>query len=157
MRQHWYKGPVLGDHAPPYAAKGPGNAGAGEAVYSDHCAMCHGEVSKDATGQLKVDPGAAGPLINSSLLALITPQAIRTTVIVGRPDLGMPDWRDEPGSTLSDADITNVVAFLEAQRPARPGEVFGQPQQLAPVPKRPDMSPHHPAFTNRTKTAKGNQ
>jgi cytochrome c oxidase cbb3-type subunit 3 len=177
MRQHWYKGPVLGANAPPYQAKGPGDAHAGEAVYESHCAMCHGDApgqmgapgSKGAradqsqqreetkrqvpTGGEKATPGYAGPLVNPSLLALITPQAIRTTVIVGRPDLGMPDWRDEPGDPLSDADITNVVAFLEAQRPAKPGEVFGPPNQLPAVSRHVQPQSHPPA-TNRSKGTK---
>jgi cytochrome c oxidase cbb3-type subunit III len=33
------------------------------------------------------------------------------------PALGAPDWRgDVPGRPLSDADVTDVVAWLAAQR-----------------------------------------
>jgi hypothetical protein len=45
----------------------------------------------------------------------VTNQHLRTVIIVGMPNLGMPDWRGH-GKPLSDADVTDVVAWLAARR-----------------------------------------
>ena len=43
---------------------------------------------------------------------------LRTSIIVGRPDLGMPDYRHlKLGKALTDQDITDLVAFLASKRP----------------------------------------
>ena len=50
---------------------------------------------------------------------------IRTTVIAGRPDLGHPDWRGYvPGHPLTDSDVSDVTAWLLAQRLANPGQSY---------------------------------
>ena len=49
-------------------------------------------------------------------------QYLRTTVIAGRADLGMPDWRSyTPGQSLTGQQISDVVAWLIAQRRPVPG------------------------------------
>jgi cytochrome c oxidase cbb3-type subunit 3/ubiquinol-cytochrome c reductase cytochrome c subunit len=137
MRERWGKGNMLaGQSAPPYKASGEGNAGRGQQVYAAACARCHG-----ATRQ---QPGVAGSILDGSFLALIDAQTIRTTIIAGRPDIGQPDWRgDVPGRALTDAEITDVTAWLLAQRPANPGQPYpdnsttsekpGEAQPVAPV------------------------
>jgi cytochrome c553 len=46
-------------------------------------------------------------------------------VILGRPAVGAPDWRgDLPGRPLSEQEISDVVAWLAAQRPAIPGQPY---------------------------------
>jgi cytochrome c oxidase cbb3-type subunit 3/ubiquinol-cytochrome c reductase cytochrome c subunit len=124
IRARWYKGNVLaGLNPPPYADGTPGDASRGQQVYGSVCANCHGEIGKEV--------GDAGSVVNGSLLALIAPQTIRTTVIIGRPDLGMPDWRDlDPGKPLSPAQVTDVIAFLQSKRPA----IAGQPYRTAEAP-----------------------
>ena len=47
--------------------------------------------------------------------ALVTNQHLRTVTIVGMPNLGMPDWRGH-ATPLSDADVTDVVAWLAMHR-----------------------------------------
>jgi cytochrome c oxidase cbb3-type subunit 3/ubiquinol-cytochrome c reductase cytochrome c subunit len=55
-------------------------------------------------------------------LALVTDQYLRTTVIAGRVDLGMPDWRGYlAGQALTAQQIADVVAWLAAQRRSVPG------------------------------------
>jgi cytochrome c oxidase cbb3-type subunit 3/ubiquinol-cytochrome c reductase cytochrome c subunit len=137
MRERWGKDNVVaGQSAPPYKASGEGNAGRGQQVYAAACARCHG-----ATRQ---QPGAAGSILDGSFLALVNDQTIRTTIIAGRPDIGQPDWRgDVPGRALTDAEITDVTAWLLAQRPANPGQPYpdnsttsekpGEAQPVAPV------------------------
>ncbi len=112
MRQRWSKSDALaGVAAPPYAAKGPGNPQQGAAAFGTFCASCHGPEGK---GSVKV-----GSIVNPSYLNLITDQGLRTIVIVGRPDFNAPDWRNNvAGHPMTDQEITDVVAWLTAQRPA---------------------------------------
>ncbi len=113
MRDDWRHGnPLAGQNAPPYADDHPGDAKAGAQVYSTVCARCHGPIGGQA--------GPAGSVLNPWVLSLMSPQAQRTTVIIGRPDLGMPDWRGLiPGHPLTNEQITNVVAFLNSERPTQ--------------------------------------
>ncbi len=115
MRENWGKPNAFGGATPPpYHATGAGDAGQGQAVYAAACARCHG-----ATAQ---QPGTAGSVLDGSFLALINDQTLRTLMIAGRPDLGHPDWRgDVPGRPLTDAEITNLTAWLLAQRPRTTG------------------------------------
>ena len=112
IRQRWGQPQILqGVSAPPYAAKSAGNAQAGAAAFQTFCASCHGA---DGKGTAKV-----GSIVNSSYLTLATDQGLRTIVIIGRPDFNAPDWRNNvPGHPMSDQEITDVVAWLSAQRPA---------------------------------------
>ena len=78
---------------------------------------CHGETAQH--------PGSAGSILDGSFLALINEQTVRTTVIAGRPDIGEPDWRNHiPGRAMTDDEITDVSAWLIAQRPTTPGQPY---------------------------------
>jgi mono/diheme cytochrome c family protein len=119
MRSRWGKGEDFKNVAmPPYniedaISKGgaPGDQRRGALVYQTYCAQCHG---KDGSGGAK-----GGSIINSDYLALVSDQALRTTVIVGRLDLGMPDWRGNiPGRAMSAQEISDVVAWLASHRQA---------------------------------------
>jgi cytochrome c oxidase cbb3-type subunit 3 len=102
---------------PPYASAA-GDAARGQAVYATACAACHGP---DGRGGPK--GGAVG---DPSYLALVSDQYLRTTVIAGRTDLGMPDWRGYvAGQPLTNAQIDDVVAWLVSER--RP--VTGRPME----------------------------
>ena len=85
----------------------PGDADAGRKLFARNCFMCHG-------------PGAkVGPVTDPSYLLLVSNQMLRTSIIVGRPDLGMPDYRTlKLGKPLTDDDVTNLVAYLASKRPA---------------------------------------
>lgn len=112
MRQRWAQSNVLqGGTTPPYAARAAGNSQHGAAAFTTFCASCHGAAGK---GTAKV-----GSIVNPYYLSLITDQGLRTIVIVGRPDFDAPDWRNNvPGHPMTDQEITDVVAWLAAQRPA---------------------------------------
>jgi cytochrome c oxidase cbb3-type subunit 3 len=118
MRACWRKPNAFGnDSPPPYKATHAGDASKGEQVYAAACASCHGASAQQ--------PGKDGPILDGSYLALINEQTIRTTLIAGRPDIGQPDWRaDSPGHPLTDDDITNVSAWLMAQKPLLPGQPY---------------------------------
>ena len=117
LQASWSRPDVLRDDGvPPYTAP-PGDPERGSAVFAAACANCHGaDGGSGAKARSIVDP---------SYLALVSDQHLRTTVIAGRADLGMPDWRGQiPGHALSPADISNVVAWLVTKRtpvPGRPG------------------------------------
>ena len=79
------------------------------ALYGQQCAGCHGE---DGRGGPK-----ARSVVDPSYLALVSDQHLRTTVIAGRADLGMPDWRGYiAGRVLAPEDISDVVAWLASNR-----------------------------------------
>ncbi len=118
MRARWAKPGALGGASPPpYVASAPGDAGRGAAVYETFCASCHGPGGK---GRDKV-----GSIVDGSYLALVSDQGLRTTVIMGVPDLGAPDWRGNlPGRPMTDQQVSDVVAWLVAQRPQFPGQPY---------------------------------
>ena len=98
-------------------AKTAGDARQGELALRTYCASCHGP---GGTGGPK---GSA--ITNDSFLALVSDQGLRTIVIVGRPELGAPDWRGNfPGKPMTDQEITDVVAWLAVTRRSKPGQAL---------------------------------
>jgi cytochrome c oxidase cbb3-type subunit 3 len=132
MRSRWggsvsFRNAVL----PPYSLQdavakksGPGEPRRGAVVYQTYCAQCHGS---DGGGGLK-----GGSVVNPAYLAMVSDQALRTTVIVGRADLGMPDWRAYiPSRPMSPQEISDVVAWLASHRKGtqskeRREEIYGR-------------------------------
>jgi cytochrome c oxidase cbb3-type subunit 3 len=110
IRERWAKPGALGSDKPPaYAASQPGDTARGHNVFTTFCSSCHGS---DGRG------GRAGSIVDNSYLALVSDQHLRTLTITGMPALGAPDWRGNvPGKPMSDADVTDIVAWLAAQRP----------------------------------------
>jgi cytochrome c oxidase cbb3-type subunit III len=129
IRDHWSKPDVVrGEIIPPYAATSSGDASRGLQVFGIYCSSCHGPQGRGGP--------RASSIVDSSFLALVSDQALRTTVIVGIPELGAPDWRgDVPGKPMSSQEISDVVAWLASQRAAFPGQPYlhsdkpaGEPQ-----------------------------
>jgi len=107
IEQNWAK-PVNLPSLPAYAAGNEtGDAASGKKLFLRDCFMCHGQ-------------GAPiGPVTNPSYLTLSSNQLLRTSIIVGRPDLGMPDYRNlNLGHALSEKNVTDLVAYLASLRPA---------------------------------------
>jgi cytochrome c oxidase cbb3-type subunit 3 len=102
IRTNWAKPDALRDaNPPPYASPTPGDPVRGAAVFDVYCKSCH----------------VAGSIVDRSYLALVSDQSLRTTVIAGRPEIGAPDWRTNvPGKPMSPEDVSDVVAWLSAQR-----------------------------------------
>ena len=119
----WADPAVLrGDIPPAYTADAPGDAHHGAEVYVTFCSRCHGT---DGRGGSK-----ASSIVNGSYLALTSNQNLRTVVIAGMPELGAPDWRgDVPGRAMSSLEVSDVVAWLAAQRPRFPGQPFPNPSE----------------------------
>ncbi|HWF37150.1 MAG TPA: cytochrome c [Candidatus Acidoferrales bacterium] len=106
-----------GVQSPRYAAERTGDTAHGGKDFQIFCAACHGA---DGTGTK-----FAGSIVNPSFLALVSDEALRTIVIVGRPELGAPDWRnDAAGQPMSDEQITDVVAWLATHRVPYPGQPY---------------------------------
>jgi mono/diheme cytochrome c family protein len=112
-------GPLL-----PYSATLTGNAANGHTAFTSFCAQCHGA---DGTG---VKASHMGSIVDPSYLALITDQNLRSTIIAGRPDLGMPDWRSHVMATnqraMTDQEVTDIVAWIVSHRVAAPGQPYAQ-------------------------------
>jgi len=118
LRATWGRPDALsGVSVPPYAAK-LGDPERGSAVYAAACASCHGA---DGGGGPK-----ARSVVDPSYLALVSDQHLRTTVIAGRADVGMPDWREHlAGRALAPQEISDVVAWLVTKRGPVPGRRGG--------------------------------
>jgi mono/diheme cytochrome c family protein len=116
IRTRWAK-PRQVDFAPPsYAALTPGDPKGGAEAYVSYCSSCHGDVGRGGA--------RAGSIVDQSYLSLVSDQYLRTIVIVGRQEMGHPDWRgDVPGKPMSQQDISDVVAWLSAQRPKTPTQL----------------------------------
>ena len=118
IRSRWNQRGILDAANPPsYTAKSTGNISHGELAYKTYCESCHG-------------PGGHGgrkgsAVTDDSFLALVSDQGLRTIVIVGRPELGAPDWRGNvPDKPMSDQEVTDVVAWLASQRVQNPGQPY---------------------------------
>ena len=113
MRTRWARPDTLaGVSAPPYAAP-PGDAVRGERAFAARCASCHGS---DGTGGPH-----GGSVVDGAYLALVSDQGLRTAILVGRPALGMPDWRGAGARNPMTADeIADVVGWLESKRKELP-------------------------------------
>jgi len=118
IRSRWSKPGILNSvNAPSYSAKSPGNASQGETVFKTYCESCHGPGGRGSS------KGSA--ITDDSFLALVSDQGLRTIVIVGRPELGAPDWRGNvSGKPMSDQEITDVVAWLVSRRTQTPGQPY---------------------------------
>jgi mono/diheme cytochrome c family protein len=119
----WARPDALGGAAPPPYVAAAGDAAKGAAVFAAACASCHGDGGRGGADK------RAGSVVDGSFLGLVSDQSLRTTVIAGRPDIRHPDWRgDVAGRALTSEEVSDVVAWLAAQRPANPGAPYGAMQ-----------------------------
>jgi cytochrome c oxidase cbb3-type subunit 3 len=118
IRARWSRQGILAAaHPPSYSPKSAGDPLKGAIGYETYCESCHGP---DGRGGPK---GSA--VTDDSFLALASDQGLRTVVIVGRPELGAPDWRNNvPGRPMSEKDVTDVVAWLVSRRAQNPGQPY---------------------------------
>jgi len=121
IRSQWSQPDALaGVQPPPYASPRPGDAARGAAAYATFCASCHGPVGRGGP--------QASSIVDGTFLALLTDQELRTMIVVGRPDFGAPDWRNNvPAKPMSSEEISDVVAWLAAQRPKFAGRPYPSP------------------------------
>jgi mono/diheme cytochrome c family protein len=97
---------------PPYRPESAdaGDPRRGALAFRTNCSQCHGAEGKGGL--------SAGAIIDPNYLTLVSDQSLRSTIVAGRPDLGMPDWRSRlPGQPMSAQEISDVTAWLASQRP----------------------------------------
>jgi len=123
---------LAGQRLPPYSEAGaraagsaPGDPSRGRLAYAAFCGDCHGADGRGGAN--------GGSVVDSAFLGLVSDQMLRSAVVAGRTDLRMPDFREyQAGQPMSDQEISDVVAWLAAQRPEFPG----QPYAEAMLPKK---------------------
>ncbi|MEO6966124.1 MAG: c-type cytochrome [Acidobacteriaceae bacterium] len=131
MISHWGKQDILnGANVPRYRQPPRGDAAAGKAAFEMHCARCHGADGEGLTGNgAKAANATTGSIVDPTYLSLISGQGLRDIVVSGLPGEGMPDWRgDGAGTPMTDKEVTDIVAWLAAQRVQFPGQPFRSSQ-----------------------------
>ena len=109
MRSRWAEQKVQA--MPSYSSSVTGNAEQGHQIFQVSCSSCHQQ------GQQKIT--------DTSYLALVSDQSLRTIVIAGRPDIGQPDSRQvRPDQPLTDQDVSDIVAYLHSLRSDTPGQPY---------------------------------
>ncbi len=76
----WGKDAHAAPGAPGYTPTSDGDVNRGKQLFVRNCFMCHGKGA------------AVGPVTDPAYLSLSSNQLIRTSIIVGRRDLGMPNY-----------------------------------------------------------------
>jgi cytochrome c oxidase cbb3-type subunit 3 len=105
MEARWSRPQGFSGVALPAYSADLGDPTRGESIFQRDCSECHGE------------HGIGGSIIDPAFLALVSDQSIRTAVITGRADRGMPDWRSHaPGPAMTAQEISDVVAWLSSHR-----------------------------------------
>lgn len=111
MRARWNHKDENAADMPPYSSNAVGNVEHGQDIFRVSCSSCHQQEHQKIT--------------NTSYLALVSDQSLRSIVIAGRPDLGHPDWKQvHPGQPLTDQDVSDVVAYLHSLRSDTPGQPY---------------------------------
>lgn len=106
---------------PAYASGGPGNAASGARAYATACARCHGSDGTGVSVQEAAGQGQAGAtphsIVDTSYLALLSDQSLRSIVVSGHPEKSAPDWRSYvAGRALTEQEINDVVAWISSHR-----------------------------------------
>ena len=105
---------------PTYSDGQPGDIAKGQKLFVAACARCHGIDGMGLKSGDKTSIANGGAVADPDYLALISDQTLRSFVIGGRPDEGMPDWRkDLPGTqgrALTSSEITDIVAWVASHR-----------------------------------------
>ncbi len=88
-----------------------GDAAGGAVTFRQYCAACHGPNGNGVPGC------RGGSAVDPAYLALVSDQYLRTTVIAGRSDEAIPNWRTYvPGHPMNPQEVSDVVAWLAAHR-----------------------------------------
>ncbi len=133
----WGNPSTIGGITPPaYASSTLGDPARGLQAFMKFCGQCHLDASYPnglPTGAVSIllpqmpDKLAPGSLIDPAYLALISDQGLRSFLIAGQPEQGMPDWRHHltnPARAITDQEITDLVAWLASHRIATPGQPY---------------------------------
>jgi mono/diheme cytochrome c family protein len=118
---------------PPYSDSAPGSAADGKATYAAACARCHGAEGTGATNSTQSGPSHS--IVDSSYLALVSNQSLRSIVIAGHPGKDLPDWRSyitgPQAHALSSKEIDDIVAWIAAHRTSASEQATSNPPDSA--------------------------
>jgi cytochrome c oxidase cbb3-type subunit 3/ubiquinol-cytochrome c reductase cytochrome c subunit len=106
----------------PYLKTLEGDPANGAHTFVRACSRCHGV---DGTGS-SAPNASTGSLFDPSYLALISDQGLRSMIVAGQPDQGMPGSDQVGAHPLTDQDVTDIVAWLAAHRTPTPGQPYLQ-------------------------------
>jgi cytochrome c oxidase cbb3-type subunit 3/ubiquinol-cytochrome c reductase cytochrome c subunit len=110
IEENWAKpARFQGTELPSYSVGNQtGDVSRGRRLFARDCFLCHGQP-------------AIGSVTDKTFLQLVSDQVLRTSIIVGRDDLGpvkMPNYQTlNVGRPLSNQDIDDIVAYLASLRP----------------------------------------
>ncbi len=111
MRSRWAHAALKVPDMPTYSSNAIGNAEQGQQIFQGKCSSCHqGEQQK---------------ITDTSYLALVSDQSLRTIVIAGRRDLAQPNFKQiQLGRPLTERDVSDIVAYLHSLRSETPGQPY---------------------------------
>ncbi|MEO7028778.1 MAG: cytochrome c [Acidobacteriaceae bacterium] len=123
----WGRPDALGGAtAIPYTSQSKGDPAQGARAFATFCASCHGS---DGAGKASGE-GRSDSIIDPTYLALLSDQSLRSTIIAGQPERGMPDWRsDLTGANsrpMTEQEVTDIVAWMASHRTSSPGQPYPQ-------------------------------
>lgn len=111
---------ALTDYA--YAAAEGSPAIAGQELYAQHCAVCHGDFGEG--GINPANPGVTiAPISTAQYLATRDDTTIRAIITQGQPDSGMSPFGLAFGGALDDEEIGALVAFIRSWQADPPVEL----------------------------------
>lgn len=111
MRSRWAHTDQRAHGMPTYSSSVIGAPEEGQQIFQVSCSSCHQQVRQRIT--------------DTSYLALVSDQSLRTIVIAGRPDLGQPDYKQvRPSQPLTDQNVSDIVAYLHSLRSDTPGQPY---------------------------------
>jgi cytochrome c oxidase cbb3-type subunit 3 len=111
MRLRWARADQKATDMPPYSSDAIGTAERGHDVFQANCISCHQQQTQT--------------IADTSYLALVSDQSLRSIIIAGRPDIGNPDWQQvRPGHPLTDQEVSDIVAYLHSLRSDTPGQPY---------------------------------
>lgn len=116
----------------PMAARIPGDAERGQALYAEHCAACHGADGEGGHGtgvtfSRPRDLAIIAPALNNAgFLAAAPDGMIKHTLVHGREGTPMGSFLEQG---LGETDIDAIVAYVRTweEQAATPGEVLDEP------------------------------
>jgi cytochrome c oxidase cbb3-type subunit 3 len=123
-------GAILALAGPAYAQQDDGGDPVrGAELYSTYCAVCHGE-----TGE-----GRIGATL-TSVFASISPSALMEQVITaGREGTAMPAWGEAYGGPLTDADVQDIIAYINSWGTASQPPAPAPPLPAVEIPPVPEV------------------
>lgn len=98
---------------------------AGEALFQDLCAECHGSNAQGGSAASPYDPESLWPAPNlTNIVArnegnpniLDIREYIETTIHQGRPGTPMPEWGQAAGGPLTDVEIDSITTWILANQ-----------------------------------------